>query len=268
MSTEHEYHWAICVEYDGHRFAGWQRQRGQSTVQEALEESLGRIANSPIRVAASGRTDAGVHATGQIASFATSADRPVAAWVRGTQSLLPAGVSVVWAHPVAANFHARFSATSRRYQYLWLPSAHPSALATSHVTWVRESLDVVAMHRAAQVLLGEHDFSSFRAASCQSHTPYRCVHAISVRRVGDFVVLDVTANAFLHHMVRNIAGALGAIGSRTAPETWLRGLLAAKDRTLAPKTAPADGLYLVEVRYGAVELPPAPTPPLLRGAAR
>ncbi len=259
-------HWALGIEYDGSRFAGWQRQSGVETVQQALETALGRIAGCPIETTATGRTDAGVHATGQVVGFQTRADRSAEAWLRGTQSVVAPGIAVVWAERVSDTFHARFSATSRRYQYLWLPADRPPGWGGAHVTWVREALSATAMPHAAPVLLGEHDFSSFRAASCQSHTPFRCVHAIAVRQVGDFVVLDITANAFLHHMVRNIAEALRQIGAGQRDAVWLRELLAAKDRTRAPKTAPPNGLYLVEVRYGALELPRGRRPLLLRAA--
>jgi tRNA pseudouridine38-40 synthase len=237
-----------------------------ATVQEALETALTRIAGAPIVVAASGRTDAGVHASGQVVSFASPVERPPRAWLRGTQSVSPPGISVQWALQVEPEFHARFSATSRRYQYLWLEAPVPPAFGAAHVAWIRDHLEAGAMHTAAQILLGEHDFSTFRAASCQSHTAYRCVQDICVRRIGDFVVLDIAANAFLHHMVRNIAGTLQEVGRGGGDAAWVRDLLTARDRSRAPRTAPPTGLYLVDVRYG--ELPiPSGTPPLLLRAA-
>lgn len=266
VSNDILYRWALGVEYDGSLFSGWQRQLRRVTVQESLETALTRIAAEPVRVVASGRTDAGVHATGQVTSFVTRAQRPVEAWVRGTNSLTPAGLSVIWACRVEEGFNARFSATARRYQYVWLPAAHAPAIGARFVTWVRDPLVVPAMHEAAQAVLGEHDFSSFRAASCQSHTPFRCVHSVAVRRRGDFVVLDIVANAFLHHMVRNIAGSLQRIGAGQATPAWLPALLAAKDRTLGARTAPPNGLYLTDVRYGDQALPAGRPPLLLRGA--
>ena len=262
------HHLALGVEYDGSRFRGWQWQTDQPSVQAVLEDALSEIAASPIRVAASGRTDAGVHATGQVVSFATNAERPDDAWVRGTNSLLPDGVAVRWVRPVGPDFHARFSATARRYMYIIQERPQPPAVGRTLVTWSRDRLDDGAMHRSAQLLVGEHDFSSFRGAGCQARTPHRCVHRIDVRRFETLVVLDVVANAFLQHMVRNIAGALLEVGKVARPPDWLGELLSIKDRRRAPRTAPAAGLYLVDVRYGDVFEPPGPTaPPPLLGVA-
>jgi len=234
-------------------------------VQATLEAALSRIADEPVRASAAGRTDAGVHATGQVVSFRTRADRPADAWMRGTQSLASPGLSVRWAEPVAPDFDARFSATSRRYWYVWLDAGPVPAIGRHYVTWTGRTLSASSMHTAAQSLLGEHDFSSFRAASCQSRTPYRCVHAVSVARRGELVVLDIAANAFLHHMVRNVAGSLERIGHGDEAPGWLDTVLAARRREAAARTAPARGLYLVDVRYGATRLPPGRAPLWLRG---
>lgn len=262
------FHLALGLQYDGSGFHGWQWQTDHPSVQRAVEDALTRIAAAPIRVAASGRTDAGVHATGQVVSFSTVANRPLDAWVRGTNSLLPAGVAVRWARPVDASFHARFAATARRYMYVILEQPQRPALASPMVTWEREPLDDLAMHRGAQALLGERDFSSFRGAGCQARTPNRCVHQVSVRRFGALVVLDITANAFLLHMVRNIAGLLLEVGKGRADAADVAAVLARRDRAAAARTAPADGLYLVDVRYGTGFEPPEPLPPMpLMGVA-
>jgi tRNA pseudouridine38-40 synthase len=257
-------HWALGLEYDGRDFHGWQRQAGQISVQQVAEEALAQVADHSLRVVASGRTDAGVHATSQVISFATRAERAAEAWVRGVTSLTPATLTVLWARRVPAEFSARFSATARRYQYVILESAVRPALAAGLCTWSRVTLDDSTMHRAAQVLIGEHDFSSFRAASCQSRSAQRCVHTLSVQRFGALVVIDIVANAFLQHMVRNIAGALLKIGAGQERPAWLAEVLRARSRPVAGPTAPPDGLYLVEVRYAAeFDLPRGRPPPML-----
>jgi tRNA pseudouridine38-40 synthase len=256
-------HFALGVEYDGSAFHGWQRQPNQPTVQQCLEDALSRIAAVEVRVVAAGRTDTGVHATQQVVGFSTSALRPLDGWLRGANSLTPAALSVRWIEPVEAGFHARFDATARRYQYLILESERPPAIARSYVTWSRPGLADADMHSAAQALLGEHDFTSFRAAGCQSRSPMRCIFAIAVRRYGDVVVLDITANAFLHHMVRNIAAALLAVGRVERQPAWLREVLLARDRRRAGPTAPPQGLYLVDVHYGARGPFPAARPPAI-----
>lgn len=229
-------------------------------MQEALESALSKIADAPVRIAAAGRTDSGVHATGQVVSFTAPVQRPLEAWRRGTNALTPPGVKVRWVRAVDAAFHARFSATARRYQYVYLEDDTHSPLLKGRVTVV-ERLDDAVMHRAAQVLLGEHDFTTFRAAGCQSQSAHRFVHRISVSRFEAFVVLDVTANAFLLHMMRNIAGALARVGAGRERESWIGEILLARDRTIAGRTAAPDGLYLVDVRYPGYDLPggrPAP----------
>jgi tRNA pseudouridine38-40 synthase len=255
-------HLALGVEYDGSRFHGWQWQPDHPSVQKTLEDALSRIAAAPVRVAASGRTDAGVHATGQVVSFTTAAPRPDDAWLRGSNSLLPAGVAVRWVERVDESFHARFSATARRYLYVIQEQPHRPALADGFVTWSRQRLDDDAMHRAAQALVGERDFSSFRGAGCQARTPMRCIQRIRVRRFESLVVIDVTANAFLLHMVRNVAGVLLEVGVAQRPVEWVADVLALKDRRLASQTAPPGGLYLVEVYFGEHFSPPPPMAPL------
>lgn len=255
---------ALAVEYDGSSFYGWQSQRklGIPTVQETLEAALSRIAAASIVTACAGRTDAGVHAANQIVHFDTPVARDEKAWVAGGNTLLPPGVAIRWARPVPADFHARFSATARRYRYVILNrttrSAHFSQLATSW--W--QPLDAELMHAEAQCLLGERDFSSFRGAGCQSNTPMRNVHFVEVRRYGDWVVVDIQANAFLLHMVRNIVGTLLAVGGGTRPPGWTAEVFAACDRTRAAPTAPPQGLYLVDVayptHYGLPAAPPGP----------
>ena len=259
--------WALGVEYDGQHFHGWQRQPDVASVQAALEQALSRIADEPIQLAAAGRTDTGVHATSQVASFVTTANRPERAWLQGTNTHLPAGVSVVWARAVPADFHARFSAVARRYLYLYREEALRSALGRNQ-WWSVPELDADRMQQSAQTLLGEQDFSAVRAAGCQSPTPWRCVHRVSVVRSGRLVVLDIEANAFLLHMVRNIASMLQQVGSCSRDARWPAELLAAKDRTLLGPTAPSQGLYLAEVRYDPnLGLPGLRLPPALAALA-
>jgi tRNA pseudouridine38-40 synthase len=240
---------------------------GQRSVQQTLEEALSRVANAPIRVHAAGRTDAGVHATQQIVGFATPAVRPSSAWTRGVNSLMPNEVRVRWVEAVPAHFHPRFSATARRYLYVVLESEQAPAIARQCVTWSARRLDDAAMHGAAQLLVGEHDFTTFRSAACQSRSPYRCVFSIAVRRFDDLVVLDVTANAFLHHMIRNIAAALMQVGAGDREPRWMGAVLIARDRALIGPTAPSTGLYLVDVQYGAeFAFPRGGTPMILKAA--
>ncbi len=255
---------ALWVEYDGSSFSGWQLQRGApvSSVQGVLESALGFVANHPVRLHCAGRTDAGVHATSQLVHFDASNPRPITAWLRGSNANLPGTVAVRGGQLVSPEFHARFSARSRRYRYLICNDPVRPAIGGEYLAWVRQPLSEQRMHAEAQSLLGEQDFSSFRAAACQSRTPMRHVDFIEVSRRGSLVVIDIQANAFLHHMVRNIAGALISAGKGLHPEGWVGELLALKDRTRAPDTAPAGGLYLVGVDYpGEFGLqPPAPGP--------
>ncbi len=242
---------ALGVEYDGTVFRGWQSQGGGvDTVQSRLEAALARVADHEVGVVCAGRTDAGVHALGQVVHFETASERSERGWVMGCNVHLPRTIRVQWARPVMDDFHARFSATARSYRYVILnrPLA-PSALSGGRATWWRYALDAARMHTAAQQLLGENDFSSFRAVGCQSNTPYRCVEAVRVTRDGQWVSIDIRANAFLHHMVRNIVGTLLPVGGGERDVQWVGEVLAAKDRTIAGPTAPADGLYLMQVRY-------------------
>lgn len=242
---------ALSVEYDGGAFHGFQRQAGVYTVQGALEEAAAQVADEPVALAAAGRTDAGVHATGQVVSFHTRADRPERAWRAGISSLTPKALGVVCARVFRDAFHARFDALWRRYVYVFSDARARPVLLRGLVAWQAGGtpLDDQAMHDAGQALLGEHDFSSFRAAGCQSRSPWRRVHAIGVSRVGSNVAIDVTANAFLLRMVRNIAGALLAVGRGELPADALADLLRQRQRPAAPPTAPPQGLYLVGVGY-------------------
>ena len=242
---------ALGVEYDGNAFHGWQTQPGGGTVQDVLQEALARIAGEAVDVVCAGRTDAGVHATGQVVHFDTQVRRPLTAWVRGVNTFLPPAVSVVWAQPVADDFHARFSAFGRRYRYLLLNRPQRPGVGHGRVGWDHHPLDIERMQQAAALILGEHDFSAFRAAGCQAKTPVKTMREASVRRFGELVVFDFEASAFLHHMVRNLVGSLVYIGQGRQPFGWMRELLAMKDRTQAAPTFAADGLYLVGVRYEA-----------------
>lgn len=242
---------ALGVEYDGTEFLGWQRLTHGATVQGALEHALSRVAAEPIQVTCAGRTDAGVHGRCQVVHFDTQAERDLRGWVLGACSNLPTSVAVLWAQPVPEAFHARFSARSRRYRYTLLNRPVRAALDARYVTWERLPLDAPAMHAAAQTLLGEHDFSAFRAISCQAAHARRSVLAVSVRREGEHVMVDIEANAFLHHMVRNIVGSLLPIGRGQQSVTWLAELLAGRDREVAGPTAPASGLAFLGPRYEA-----------------
>lgn len=235
-------------------------------MQDQLELALAEIANAPVRVQCAGRTDTGVHAHSQVIHFDSPIARSSKAWVMGGNASLPQTIRIHWAVPVDGEFHARFSALSRRYRYVIANTQVRPALLQGQLTWHRRKLDAPAMHEAAQALLGEQDFSAFRAASCQSRTPMRNVQSIDVSRRGDLVVLEVQANAFLHHMVRNIAGSLLAVGDGRRPRQWVAEVLAGRDRTAAAETAPATGLYLVDVEYPVhYGLPLTPYGPMLLG---
>lgn len=241
---------ALGVQYDGSGFRGWQTQQpGIRTVQTVLEQALSKVANHPIRLVCAGRTDAGVHGVGQVVHFDATAIRSERAWVLGGNAHLPLDISLNWARETSEDFHARFSALARRYRYVILNRPQRSALWRQRATWHYRRLDAELMQRAGQALIGEHDFSSFRAAECQARHPIRDIHEITVHRHGDSVVLDVVANAFLHHMVRNIAGVLMTIGDGDRPVEWAQEVLERRDRTQAGVTAPAEGLYLLAVRY-------------------
>lgn len=257
---------ACRVEYDGSAFNGWQLQPQEqvTTVQGTLERALSKVADTPVRIHCAGRTDAGVHAFAQIIHFDPGVSRSCKSWQMGANANLPDSVRIHWAESVPADFHARFSALSRRYRYVIANAPVRSALLRDKVSWCRYPLDEGVMHREAQALIGEHDFSAFRAATCQSETPMREVQQLSVFRRGELVVIDIQANAFLHHMVRNIAGSLMAVGSGRQSAGWMQGLLRGRDRTVAADTASAAGLYLVRVFYpDCYRLPGVPEGPML-----
>lgn len=240
---------ALIVEYDGSRYHGWQSQPGLKTVQSVLEQALSQVADTPVRVTYSGRTDTGVHATHQVVHFDAPIERNMRAWVHGTNALLPKDVCVRWGQEVPEDFHARYSAHTRSYRYIIYNASIRPALLQGSVTWLYRSLDDVLMHKASQLLLGKHDFTSFRAVQCSAESPVRDVKAIQVQRKKNLVIVDITANAFLHHMVRNIAGVLMAVGQGKKPLEWVEEVLHAKDRCLGAETAPPYGLYLVDVAY-------------------
>lgn len=257
--------YAIGVEYDGHAFHGWQRlgsaeESGKGSVQAALERALSRIAAHPVSTTCSGRTDAGVHARCQVVHFDTEAVRTPRAWMLGTTTHLPAAVCVRWCQAVPMDFSARFSARARQYRYRILNRPVRPALHRQYLSWELRPLDADAMHRAAQALLGEQDFSAFRTVHCQAPHPRRDLQRISVVRDGDEVVVDVQANAFLHHMVRNIVGSLLEVGCGTQPEDWVAELLAGRDRSVAGPTAPSAGLVFLGPLYPPEwQLPPGVT---------
>ena len=241
--------YALGIEYDGSGFLGWQRLSHGDSVQGSVEAALASILQHEVDAVCAGRTDAGVHATQQVVHLETTVERPLRAFVEGTNTRLPPSVRVLWAQPVADAFHARHSARARRYRYRLLNRRVRPALLREHLSWEPRPLDAEAMHRAAQALLGENDFSAFRTAQCQARHPMRDLHAITVRREDEQVVVEVQANAFLHHMVRNIVGSLMVVGRGERPESWVAELLAGRDRTVAGPTAPAAGLAFLGPRY-------------------
>lgn len=242
---------ALGIEYDGTSYNGWQRQKSGTGVQQRLEEALGKVANESIEVCCAGRTDTGVHASGQVVHFDTTSERSPRGWLLGANSNLPNDIGVTWATPVGDDFHARFSATARSYRYVILNRLQRSPLYRHRAWWVYEPLDANRMHAAAQVLVGRHDFSAFRAAGCQASTATREITALTIRRNGDWITLDVTANAFLQHMVRNITGSLVAVGGGEQTAEWLTAVLASRDRKAGGVAAPPHGLTLVGVVYPA-----------------
>ncbi len=254
---------ALGIEYLGRNYCGWQKQSHSPSVQESLEKALSEIANHTVEVFCAGRTDTGVHATGQVVNFELNNPRPLKAWLKGANTLLPDDICVRWAQQMPNEFHARHSAVERRYRYVILNTPHRAAHLANQVTWVRDKLDVSNMDIAAQALLGEQDFSSFQASSCQSRTPFRCVNEAKVIRYNDFVVIEIAANAFLHHMVRNITGCLIEVGTGRQSKQYIAKVLSYKDRTKAAITAKPDGLYLVNVDYPKpIELPKVSLGPL------
>lgn len=242
---------ALGIEYNGLSFCGWQRQAQGYSVQDAVENALGHIAGCPVGVHAAGRTDAGVHASAQVLHFDAPVMRPMTAWVRGVNSFLPDSVAVQWARRVPNDFHARFSAVSRSYRYVLLNHPVRPGLNSGRTGWYHGALDVQRMQEAASLLLGEHDFSAFRDADCQARSPIRDMRYLVVRREGEQILFELTANAFLHHMVRNIVGTLLWVGRGKQPAAWISGLLAGRDRTRAGPTAAAAGLHLCHVEYSA-----------------
>lgn len=254
---------ALGIEYNGAAYFGWQRQREVSSVQQELERALSIVANHPVEVFCAGRTDAGVHGTGQVVHFDAHVERKMIAWTMGVNANLPSDIAVRWAHEVDDSFHARFSATARRYRYVIYNHKLRPGILSAGVSHYHLDLDEKKMHSAGQYLLGENDFTSFRAVHCQSRSPWRNVMHLNVTRHGAYVVVDIKANAFVHHMVRNIVGSLILVGQGEQPEDWIKWLLAEKDRTLAGATAKAGGLYLVEVDYpNEFALPKSPIGPL------
>ena len=240
---------ALKIEYDGSQYHGWQAQTNLRTVQFHIEEALSKVANHQVEVVCAGRTDTGVHANHQIVHFETNNHRSLRGWIYGTNSGLPKDVCVRNAYTVSDDFHARYSATARRYRYVIFNSSIRPALLRSHVAWQYRHLDHIAMNQAAQSLIGEHDFTSFRSVECQSQSPVRDLRMIKVTRTGNFVIIDVMANAFLHHMVRNIAGVLISVGSGKQAVQYVAEVLKAKDRRMGAETASSYGLYLVGVTY-------------------
>jgi tRNA pseudouridine38-40 synthase len=242
---------AMGIEYDGTDFFGWQRLKEGPSVQARLEQALSRVADHPVDVSCAGRTDAGVHGRCQVVHFDTPAQRDMRGWVLGSCSNLPDSVAVLWAQPVADDFHARYAARSRRYRYRILNRPVRAALEARYVTWERLPLDAGRMHQAARALLGLHDFSAFRALSCQAKHHHRTVLSSDVRRDGEYVTLEIEANGFLHHMVRNIVGSLLLVGRGERPVEWMAELLAGCDRQVAGPTGPASGLTFIGPRYEA-----------------
>ncbi|KAF0843820.1 tRNA pseudouridine38-40 synthase [Methylovorus glucosotrophus] len=240
---------ALGLEYDGAHFCGWQSQPGGYGVQDALERELARMACHPVRVIAAGRTDTGVHALAQVVHFETTTERPLNAWVRGVNAGLPSSVKVLWAQQVDDEFHARFSARQRYYQYILFDQAVAPAILAGKVGWFHQPLDVDAMAEAAAHLIGEHDFSAFRAAECQAKSPIRTLQQAEVRRAGQAILFEFSGNAFLHHQVRNMVGALVYVGKGSQPPAFIQQLLQSHDRRLAPPTFSPDGLYLSGVGY-------------------
>jgi len=240
---------ALGIEYLGTRFSGWQSQNGLRCVQSELEKVLSKVAAEPISVICAGRTDTGVHAHGQVVHFETFAQRDKRSWLLGANTQLPKDIAVSWVKPVDEDFHARFSALSRSYHYQIYNRLARSAVNESRATWIYHDLDVDAMHTAAQHLVGEHDFTSLRTAACQAKSPVRTLKSIRLWREDEWIYCRVNANAFLHHMVRNIMGTLMMVGKAERSEEWVKEILLKRDRTIAGPTAPPDGLYLHAVEY-------------------
>ena len=243
--------YAGIVEYDGSQFCGWQRQSHAPSVQEAVERSISMIANHEIGIACAGRTDTGVHALGQVIHFDTNAHRDLRSWLLGINANLPESIVLKSIKQVPEDFHARFSAISRSYRYVIVNESVRSALLAKRAVWERVPLDELQMQEAAQYLIGQHDFTSYRALACQAKSPIREIYSLSVSRQNSLIIIDVRANGFLHHMVRNLAGVLMSIGKNEYPPIWAQEVLIRKDRSCGGITAPAHGLYLISVEYDA-----------------
>lgn len=240
---------ALGVEYNGSQFCGWQRQSNADSVQQRLENAISIVANTPTVTTTAGRTDTGVHATEQVVHFDCDNERELKAWVMGVNSNLPHSISVLWAKRVEDDFHARYSAQSRRYRYVIFNNPTRPALLDQLVTWEYAALDVHKMQRAAECLLGKHDFTSYRTVHCQANSPIRTIEEITFHKHNEFIFMDILADAYLHHMVRNIMGVLIAIGRGERAESWSLAVLQKRDRTVGGVTAAAAGLYLVKVHY-------------------
>lgn len=258
--------YALGIEYEGKNYYGWQKQKSVVSVQESLEKALSKIANQPIEVICAGRTDTGVNATHQVVHFNTEQMRKDVAWTLGVNTYLPKDIAVIWVKEVDEDFHARFSATARRYRYIISNTPLRSAIMNNGISHCHYPLDANLMHEAAQHLIGRHDFTSFRTVHCQSKSACRTIIHCHVTRQGDFIIIDIKANAFLHHMVRNIAGSLMVVGQALEPVSWMKEILAAKNRCVAGITAPSAGLYFVDVDYPEhYALPPSKLGPLFLG---
>lgn len=242
---------AIGVEYNGILYCGWQSQADVKTVQDTLQHALGQIAGGPVSVIAAGRTDTGVHALEQVVHFDTPAERPLSAWVRGANAVLPESIAVRWAHAVPDEFHARFSAHGRCYRYLLLNRPVRSAIFAGKAGWFHAPLDIAAMQAAAQCLLGEHDFSAFRSSECQAKSPVKHLRRLDIHRDGEILVFELESDAFLHHMVRNIVGCLVYVGKGKHPPGWMKQILESRDRKRAAPTFSPEGLYLRRIQYEA-----------------
>ena len=255
---------AAGIEYAGTAYSGWQRQKHASSIQQHVEEAIGFVANQGVQLVCAGRTDAGVHAIEQVIHFESSAERDNRSWILGANSRLPRDIRIKWLKPVEPDFHARFSATARSYRYIISNTAIPSALFRHHAGWDYRPLNAKLMHNAAQVLLGEHDFSAFRAVGCQAKSAIRSVYEIQVERQGELLYFDIKANAFLYHMVRNIVGSLISVGHGQQTANWFVDVFEGRDRNQASATAAATGLYFLRAHYpDRFELPYEGSKPLL-----
>ena len=260
LDTHNKQRTAACVEYCGVNYHGWQRQKNANTVQEEVEKAISKVANEPISIITAGRTDAGVHGIGQVIHFDSHCHRTNHQWIRGVNTYLPNDISLIWTHPVADHFHARFSAQERRYRYILLNRPTSPSFLHGRVSWHPVKLDEKAMQLAAEGLIGRHDFSAFRAAGCQSKDPVKTVRELRIERHGQWICLDIAADGFLHHMVRNIAGVLIRIGQGLESPQWATQVLRSADRKQGGVTAMPDGLYFVQVDYDDAYRLPNPPP--------